>query len=140
MLRAQKITAAAAVIAILGVGVALAIDKRPDSPGPGASSEDLVAAAREAYEARVKRWPLDPEHVHFDEIYLWSKRWMTAEWDLFLQAGGGARGVKAHLTRMADLEKLIIEANKAGSASSDDVAAAKYYRIEAELMFARAGG
>lgn len=41
---------------------------------------------------------------------------------------------------MTDLEKATVEQEKIGSATAGDVAAAKYYRIEAELMFARAGG
>lgn len=100
------------VIAVSAIGVALAVDKRPDSPGPGSSSEELVAAAREAYEARMRQWPIDPEHVHLDDIYHWSKRWMTAEWDLNLHSGESAKGAKTHLKRMVDLERTVVDQQK----------------------------
>ena len=139
MSRAKKCIAIAGLIAGFTVGAVLAIDKRPDSPGPGSSSEELVAAARRAYELQLQRRPIDPEHSQIDELYLWSKRWMTAEWDLSLQTGGGAKGVKAHLGRMIDLEDTTIKAQQAGLVSPVDVASAAYYRIEAELMLARTG-
>lgn len=140
MSQVKKSLAVFGLIVVFAIGVAVAIDKRPDSPGPGASSADLVAAARETYKGRLQQWPIDPTLVTLDEIYVWSKRWMMAEWDLNLQAGDGAKSVSAHLERMANLEKSIILASKNGSAAPADVAAAKYYRIEAELMLARAGG
>jgi hypothetical protein len=137
MLRAKKSIMAAGLIVLVAVGAALAIDKRPDSPGPGASSKELVAASRRAYELLRARRAMQPD-VSTDEIYLWSKRWMTAEWDLGLQAGA-AKGVKAHLERMRDLEDITTKLHAAGQVPASDVAAAAYYRTEAELMLARTG-
>ena len=140
MLGTKKLAVATALIAVLAFGVALAIDKRPDSPGPGSSSEDLVVAAREAYEAAKLRRRVEPEVIRVNDLYVWSKRWMTAEWDFSLHSGVGAKGVKEHLERIVDLENLTIQLHKVGLAHPDELAAAKYYRIEAELMAARVGG
>jgi hypothetical protein len=129
----------AGLITIFAVGVVLAIDKRPDSPGPGASSKELVEAARRAYELQIKVRALAPAEFRADELYLWSKRWMTAEWDLNLPAGEGAKAVKAHFDRMTDLENFTITLRQANQVAEPDVAAATYYRIEAELMLARTG-
>jgi hypothetical protein len=123
----------------LTVGAAIAIDKRPDSPGPGASSEELVAAGRRAYEECQKQRPINPDKYGPEDLYVWSKRLMTAEWDLNLAAGGGVKPVKDHLDRMIDLEHVTIGLNQARNASDVEVAAAKYYRVEAELMQLRVG-
>ena len=139
MSRTKKYCVVAGFIVVLVAGAAVAIDKRPDSPGPGASNKELVEAARRAYEFQRARWPVDPSAVNIDEIYVWSKRWMTAEWDLSLQVDGRGKGVKAHADRMIDLENFIAKANQAGVASRADLAAANYYRIEAELMLKRTG-
>src|ERR1700753_2122275 len=97
-MRATKKTVIALIaVGTLTVGAAIAIDKRPDSPGPGASSDELVAAARRTYEECKERMPIDPDRYGPEDLYIWSKRWMTAEWDLNLAAGGGARAVKAPL-------------------------------------------
>jgi hypothetical protein len=138
MSRLKKSVVAAGLISVFAIGATLAIDKRPDSPGPGASSKELVEAARRAYELAVAQHRLDATRP-LGEPYIWSKRWMTAEWDLSLQAGGGEKGVKAHRDRMIDLENTTIALQQAGAATAADVAAASYYRIEAELMLARTG-
>ncbi len=122
----------------LTIGAAIAIDKRPDSPGPGASSQELVAAARHAYEECKKQFPIDPDKYGAEHIYVWSKRWMTAEWDLNLAVGDGPKAVRGHLKRMTELEDLMIRLHGV-NASDADLAAAKYYRVEAELMQLRAG-
>lgn len=55
MPRMKKSVVLAGMIAVVAVGAALAIDKRPDSHGPGASSKELVEAAGRAYEVRLAR-------------------------------------------------------------------------------------
>ena len=78
-MRATKKTVIALIaVGTLTVGAAIAIDKRPDSPGPGASSDELVAAARRTYEECKERMPIDPDRYGPEDLYIWSKRWMTA--------------------------------------------------------------
>ncbi len=121
----------------LTIGTAVAIDKRPDSPGPGASSLELIEAARSAYE--IHRILYDNfRGATADDLYVWSKRWMTAEWDLNLGAGKAQKAVKDHFDRMVDIEAAAKARDVAGRGASD-VAATKYYRTEAELMLARTG-
>lgn len=139
MLRAKKGIMVAGLIAIFAVGAALAVDKRPDSPGPGSSSKELVAAARRAYELRLPYF-LNGEDRGVEETCLWSKRWMTAEWDLRLEGEGAGTGVKDHFQRMVELEKIAKRMSETGQMPDYVAAVAAYYRIEAELMLARAGG
>jgi len=137
MLRPKKRIAFVASLPIIAIGALLAAAERPDAPGPGSSSKELVDAARYAYEIKAERYRA--RLAPLEDVYVWSRRWMTAEWDLRLQAGDGPKSVKAHLERMAELEKLVRAMRAEGLDSEDAVAAATYYRTEAELMLARAG-
>lgn len=138
MPRVKKCLVLTVAITAVALGVAAAVDKRPDSSGPGASSKELVEAARRAYELRAQAF-LNSEVRGLDEAYVWSKRWMTAEWDLRLSEGKGDKGVRAHHDRMVELERVARRMHETGQGSEFDAAAATYYRIEAELMLARAG-
>ncbi|HVX10583.1 MAG TPA: hypothetical protein VHC22_05345 [Pirellulales bacterium] len=136
MPRTRKLLVVLLVLGALTMGTAIAIDKRPDSPGPGASSEELVEAARQTYEVLKKNLRRsEPE-----DLYLWSKRWMTAEWDLGLAAGEAPKAVREHYARMLELETITVALHEAAQLSAEKVAATKYYRTEAELMLARTGG
>lgn len=138
MLRVKKYMAIAAAIIVLAVGGALALENRPDTPGPNSSSKELVEAARRAYELRLKAFMTSEASV-LDETYLWSKRWMTAEWDFSTNTRGVGKGARTHYERMVELEKIVKRMHEAGQGSEFDVAAARYYRVEAEIMLARSG-
>ena len=120
------------------VGTAIAIDKGPDAPQPSASSEDLVEAARSAYEFHQRLFQ-NARGPTPDDLYVWSKRWMVAERDLHPDAGEAAKAVKAHVERMEQLAALAKASHEAGRAHGGDVLAAKYYLTEAKLMLARMG-
>jgi outer membrane protein TolC len=111
------------------------------SGGYGASSsvppelaEARLKAARQAYEQAMKAFV---EGMKEEEtVYTWSRRVLDAQRD----AAPGERiaALEEHLKRMADLEKLANERYKAGVIPSAGVAAAQYFRIEAETWLAQA--
>lgn len=120
----------------LTVGTAIAIDKLSDAAEPKASSEELLEAARSAYEFHKVLYE-NARGPAAEDLYLWSKRWMTAERDLDPAAAEAAKAVKAHVERMEQLEALTKSRHEAGRAHGGAVTAAKYYLIEARLMLAR---
>ncbi|HEV3341594.1 MAG TPA: hypothetical protein VG125_14605 [Pirellulales bacterium] len=121
----------------LTVGTAIAIDKRPGAPGAGASSKELVEAAQGAYEECKKERTINADKFHLEDVYTWSKRWMTAAQDL--NPGEAAKAVRAHFDRMSELENSAKLLEKSNLVPKAEVEAARYYRAEAELMLSRAG-
>jgi hypothetical protein len=138
MLRTRKSSIVILAVGALTVGTAIAIDKRPDAPGARASSEELVAAARGAYEEWKKERGINPDKFDLEEIYAWSKRWMMAARDL--NPGEAAKAARAHLDRMSELETAAKLLEKENLVPKAEVEAARYYRTEAELMLSREGG
>ncbi|HVX16193.1 MAG TPA: hypothetical protein VHC22_33715 [Pirellulales bacterium] len=131
----RKLLIALLTLGALTIGTAAAIDERPDSPGTGASSQELIEAARSAYEIHRKLYD-NHRGPTAEDLYIWSKRWMTAEWDLSLGAHEAQKAVKDHFDRMVDIEAVAKARDVAGRGLSD-VRATKYYRTEAELMLQR---
>ena len=137
MLRTRKLFIVILAAGALTIGTAVAIDKQPDARGGGASSKELVAAAQGAYEEWKKERAINPDKFDLEEVYIWSKRWMTAARDL--NPGEAAKAVKAHFDRMSELENSAKLLEKSNLVPKVEVEAARYYRTEAELMLSRGG-
>jgi hypothetical protein len=138
MLRTRTSVIVILAAGALTLGTAVAIDKRPDAAGAGASSEELVEAAHGAYEECKKERAINPDKFDHEEVYAWSKRWMIAVRDL--NPGDAAKAARAHFDRMSELENSAKLLEKENLVPKAEVEAARYYRAEAELMLSRAGG
>jgi len=97
------------------------------------SKKALLQAAKDAYEGMLKRRQTDPSVSNdIEYIYRWSRRWLEAERALSDAKEKRLAAYQAHRDRMQSLNKLQVELVKNGMASSYELAAAKFFRIEAE--------
>ena len=115
----------------IGVVVTLAPAR---SAGPRAqlvqARADAAAKAFSAHEADYRAG-----RATLDSLYAWSVHWFEA------QGGKGSAGPAGeHLKRMQALEAQVKARYQAGATSAGDVAAAEYYRAEAELWLYDAQG
>jgi hypothetical protein len=110
---------------------------RGEGPAPG-NAKARAAAARMVYEGTLVRYRrdvmfrMDPEMV-----YLWSRRWMEADREVAQTRAARLAAVEGHLARMRDWEKQMTVAKGQGVAAAMDVAAAEFYRLDAEAALAR---
>jgi hypothetical protein len=96
-----------------------------------------VEAARETYQVIWKNYKdgLAPA-VEFP--YRWSRRWLEAEREL---TNGKAEQVgvcKAHLERMREMERIERELRRSRLNPVNELTAAEYYRVEAEIWLVQA--
>ena len=118
----------------------LAVQK--DAPAPKAGDAELplkkamLEDARKVYEHDIVRYK-SGLIFSFEELFLWSSRWLEAELELAGDATARTNALKAHLERMKDVEKLSVAMFKVGQGREADAAAGRYYRTQAELWLAR---
>lgn len=114
-----------AIVSIVSA-VSLSVAVRAARSGPTVTLEkaraDAAAKAYALHAAQLKSGTGKPESV-----YQWSLRWMQSE-------GSGAQAADAHLDRMKKLEAEVSTMAGMGTASPADVAAAAYYRADAEIL------
>jgi hypothetical protein len=134
--RTRKLLVILLTSGVLTIGTAVAIEKRPEAAESNVSSKELLEAAQSAYEIHKLLYQRGADATE-EDVYVWSKRLMMAERDLNPAAGEAAKAVQAHLERMDQLEAITKARREAARATGGDVAAAKYYRTEAELMRAQ---
>src|ERR1700682_126380 len=100
-----------------------------------------VASTRNIYEARWKVYPEIPKGDSVESLYLWSVRWLNAERDMSKNPADRAAAVEAHLERMkkvAEITKKLVEDGVSKDLTSLHVAAAEFYRVEAEIWLVKA--
>jgi hypothetical protein len=104
------------------------------------SAEALLEAAKTAYEGYGQRARFDPSEAANDpeRFYRWSRRWLEAERLLGDTKQKRLAAYTGHLERMRTLEAARQEAVKHGLASKVDLAAVRFYRVEAEQWLAAA--
>ncbi len=111
---------------------------------PKALLEPLLDAARKAYEEAVKgsqqarragtvMIPL----AKSEDVYIWSVRWLNAQLELNSKKDDRIAALEGHLERMKALQTRVTEMYKAGLASSLEVAAVEFHRVQAQLWLAR---
>jgi hypothetical protein len=114
-----------------------AAPERGEGPAPG-NAAARAAAARKVYEGTLARYRrdstfrMDPETLH-----LWSRRWMDADHELAQTRAARLAAVEGHLARMRDWEKQVTAAKEQGFVTPVDLAAAEFFRLEAETALAR---
>lgn len=101
---------------------------------PPAVAQDAIHrarldAAKQAWEAYKTRLAAGQGDV--DALYRWSLRWLNAE--VAASPTNRARALINHKARMTELSNLISAMVRKGTASSADLKAAEYYRVESDL-------
>jgi hypothetical protein len=144
--RTVSAAAVAVVVAAAGVGLGpiLTIASGQNAPLPakgGAGEEPLKKAmqdeARTVYEQIVQRYGAGAAVPDPEELHRWSVRWLEAGLDLAGDAAARTAALRAHMTRMQDVEKLTKAAADTGVGRTSDAAAGRFFRAEAELWVAR---
>lgn len=106
-----------------------------------AEAKAVLGAAREFWDAKMAIQELGVL-TFSDDLYIWSCRLMEAERALAATAEAEQAALLAHWERMEDIYRkiraLFETATKGGE--PDKLAAAKYYRAQAELWLVEAGG
>lgn len=132
--RTKIVTGSAALVA---VGALAALMMGQTSSRPAGKEPPLARqpadAARMTYELLVVEPPkqgaarADPE-----QTYTWSRRWMDAEQDAAADRPAALVAAEAHLARMRELAQRSETLYQSGQTSAAEVAAAKFYRLDAE--------
>jgi hypothetical protein len=108
-----------------------------------ARADDLVdnakaraTAAGEAYEAAWRNMEgnvlLVPTSAMLDELHLWSRRLMEAGQDVSDKKEDKVAAAQADVERMKKVEAFVNKRHDEHYATADSVAAAKFYRLDAE--------
>ncbi len=119
------------------LGLALTAAAGLATPARAGRAEVRIAAAAETFAIAQARYAAGT--ITVDDVYTWSVRWLDAQRDQPLKGKALVAAAAAHLDRMTALEAEVTAAVAAGRASSYDLAAARYYRAEAELWVERKG-
>jgi hypothetical protein len=93
-------------------------------------------AARKAYE--VLWLDYRERRTSEDLLYRWSLRWLESEKDLSDQQADQVAAYQGHFERMRDLDRLIRRLQGSGQSTIEEISAAEYYRIEAEVWLLKA--
>jgi RNA polymerase sigma factor (sigma-70 family) len=128
-----------------GSGFHLYIAKREDSkPRPAAKANDkLNALLKERQDTAKAEWEDRNQQFiagqgTFSFLYDAGRRWLDSQLDMTDKQSDRVAALEAHLQRMKELEKVQQARFDAGRIATPDLAQAKYYRLEAEIMLERA--
>jgi multidrug resistance efflux pump len=141
------------MFAIVAIPAAGPVGKREKEAEPKETDRhgDLKAlfqarldAARKAYDEAVRSTQLAKRAqdlliplVRPGDVCFWSRRWLNAQRDMSAKKEDRIAALAGHLQRMKEMQQRVVEMNKNGLASSLEVTAVEFYRIEAELWLAR---
>jgi hypothetical protein len=95
----------------------------------------LAEAASDVYR-RYTASEVETRKIDTDSLYRWSVRWMEAE----RAAGKRAAASEAHLKRMRELEQSRRQWVVAGQAPAVELAAVRFFVLEAEQLVAKDQG
>jgi hypothetical protein len=98
-----------------------------------------LEAAREAYEGYSRQLGVDPAGSNMDLLYQWSRRWMEAERALAPNKDKQSAASTAHRDRMRTWEAALMNSVQKGNAARFELAAVRFYRLEAEQWVAEGG-
>jgi hypothetical protein len=126
----------AGILCLAGAGSSSAAPDPDPTKALARLAKDRLEAARKTYLVAWKNYR--QRHASADFLYLWSVRWLEAEKLVKPQPAEQLVALKGHLERMRQLERLIVELQRAGQATVDEISAAEFYRSEAELWLLQA--
>jgi hypothetical protein len=131
-----------ASILLLVCGLRLATPAAADDKAPQAEDlkarQALLEAAKTAYQGYTNRFQIEPTRDDAEVMYRWSRRWLEAEHSLANAKDKRVAAYAGHLERMRTLEEVREKLVKDGFASKVDLAAVRFYRLEAERWLADA--
>ncbi|TMQ33533.1 MAG: hypothetical protein E6K70_12615 [Planctomycetota bacterium] len=132
----RKLLFGLAFVLILSGG-ALAPTAPPEAKAPppwelakskaDAARRTCVAVAREFLEGKAT----------VEQVNLWSRRWMDAEREVSNKKADQIDALKAHISRLQELEKAAQDRVQSRKGLASDVPAVEYHRLEAELSLSR---
>jgi len=132
------------VLALLGITFALGSAARPTAtpPPPKAPAEVTKARLNSARRVFADHLELYRAGVCLDgeRVYLWSRRWLDAQREQAVTPADQAAAFAAHRDRMKLLHEVTTKHHKGGTVAPTAVAAAEFYRAEAELWLEQAPG
>jgi hypothetical protein len=99
--------------------------------------EKRVQAARRVFELDLARFRTGTGSL--PEMFGWSERLLDAELALTVEPAERANHLRANLDRTRLVERMAVMLAKTGQGRESDVAAATYYRIQAELLLYKEG-
>jgi hypothetical protein len=130
--------AGALLLGLISVGLVRADQETDPAKRLAQLAIERRDAARKTYEVT---WANYRDGMAAGEmVYRWSLRWLEAERQLSERPVDQVTAFKDHLERMYDLEQLVrrVMARAPGQATIDQVSAAEYYRVEAEMWLLQA--
>jgi hypothetical protein len=121
---------------LLSLGGAAPVETRDDKD-LRANARARMEAAKTVYKGMLARFRTDPNfHLSFSrllrELYLWSTRWLEAQIEMSAKKADHIDAAVEHLIRMRELEKSTLAARRQRMATDYEVAAAEFYRLDAE--------
>jgi hypothetical protein len=97
-----------------------------------------VEAAGRTYDVKWKNFREGFRGVGGETLYWWSRRWLEAERELSDKKADQVAACKAHVERMKEHERIIKDLHRVKAATIDELNAAEFYRLEAEIWLAQA--
>jgi hypothetical protein len=111
------------------------------APEAGDKTTALVKAKRDAARKTFEAIWVDYREGRggMERLYWWSRRWLESDQQLAgEQKAERVTAAQGHLDRMRQLERLIRNLQQSKVATIDEVSAAEYFRLEAELWLQQA--
>jgi hypothetical protein len=138
-------------VLIAGLGLATAagtLSFAEDNPRPiRVLAQEKLTAARKGYEITLELLMAPPPvskpsrfSDDVERICVWSRRWTDAEFEASEKKVDRYAARAAHFERMKKLEGILkeLQGGKAFNISALEVTMVEYYRLEAELLMAKA--
>jgi hypothetical protein len=139
-MRTRKFAFAVLVAAALVIG---AISQRTST---GSTSQPVLSnakarleAARKVYQGIMERHQIEPSRqpLDFENLCLWSRRWMDAQRDISDEKSNQLEAIDAHLNRVRDLEKIARQWVQVNAITTFECSAVEFHRLEAEHWLAQ---
>lgn len=132
------------VLLVLAALIAGALTQRVStgatSTPPTSNARARLEAARKVYQGILARQQLEsnPQPVDFENLCMWSRRWMDAQRDISDEKDNQLDAIGAHLGRVKELERAAGEWLKVNAVPESEVAALEYHRLQAEYWLVQA--
>jgi hypothetical protein len=123
------------------LGLLVGLLRAAPEPPPAKAAPELAKARLEsARKTFTEVWRVHHEgrFSRTESVYLWSCRWLAAERDVNPAKADQVAALKAHWDRMKDLDRNTREKYRSRLIPVEEVTAAEFYRLEAELWWTQA--
>jgi hypothetical protein len=125
------------IILSLGATSLWGADQTPASNKLTRLRKAKVEAARQTYQVAWQNYK-DGLVPPVEVPYRWSRRWLEAERELTDGKAEQITACKSHLERMREMERIERELRRSRLNPVNELTAAEFYRVEAEIWLAQA--